>query len=253
MTVRLQKAVVEKSIPPSCGREQPHIDPSSCENCFERDDCLVESMIRSDSQKDMACKSRHPLKQGEHVFHAGEEANSIYVIRSGSVRGYLVTEEGEEQVLGFYLPGDVLGLAGVGAQGHVTSAVAMETTAVCKMPVSCLHDQQLGQGLFHLISGQLARDYNLVLMLARKDADGRIASLFLEFSEHFKRHGYSERAFNLTMRRQDIASYLGLAIETVSRTLRRFKDSGLLEISRRTVEINDLESLRAIAGTQISH
>jgi len=236
-------------------RQFPHpsrvLKANQCVSCGERENCFAKQVMKSTTSAYTACDNRLPLQAGKHLFRAGDDAEAVYIIRSGSLRMYLITEDGEEQVLGFYFPGDVLGLDSVGVDSHITSAIVMETSSICKLPLSWFHHQDSAWKCINLMSEQLAHDYNLMLMLAGKDANGRMACFLLNLSKRFKQHGYSAHAFNLSMRRTDIASYLGLALETVSRTLRRFQDSGLLEITRRTVEIHDLNGLRQIAGKQI--
>ena len=187
-------------------------------------------------------------RKGEHVFREGDVGDAFYVVRSGSVKSYMLTEDGEEQVLGFYLPGDVFGLDKDDQQVHLTSAVTLETTSLCRFPTSYLSEKTVGANLLKITAEQMRRDHHLVLMLARKDADGRIASFLDDLARRYRARGYSGCAFQLSMSRQDIACYLGLAVETVSRTLTRFQESGVLSVNRREVEILDLKMLRKLAG-----
>ena len=191
-------------------------------------------------------------RKTEHVFREGEEADCFYVVRSGSVKSYLVTEDGEEQVLGFYLPGDVFGMDVTETQHRMSSAITLETTSVCRFPHAFLSTRSQGVNLLKITAEQMQRDHNLVLMLARKDADGRIAGFLDDLACRYWSRGYSATAFLLTMSRQDIGCYLGLAVETVSRTLTRFQDCGVLKVNRREVEILDHASLRKMAGTRVN-
>ena len=255
MTAHLQQV----SMP---GNDRPHapdfdsisVTPSG-ENCHACDiigGCLASRMMEFPGQVDLVRNYSRVLGQGEHIFRESEEANALYIVRSGSVKSYLVTEDGEEQVLGFYLPGDVLGLDGLGSPACMSSAITLETTSICRLLFAQMSEQGRGRVYPNLISDQLAREHNLILMLARKDADGKLASFLWDLSRRFKRSGYAGNAFKLSMSRQDIGNYLGLVIETVSRTLTRFQESGLLEVSRRTLVIHDLEALKHIAGGQAS-
>lgn len=234
------------------GYAQPSLEVLSCKNCNVSGNCLVEKMTISHGHSYQLMKNRKVYLRGEHIFRAEDEADALYVISSGSVKSYMIMEDGEEQVLSFYLDGDVVGMDGMGADSYISSAVSLETTTICKLPLSNLPDADLGRGFLNLISDCLIRDHNLMLMLARKDADGRMASFLVNISKHFKKLGQSADVFDLTMTRQDIANYLGLAIETVSRTLRRFQDSGMLVVTRRKIQIYDFDCLREIAGTQVS-
>jgi CRP/FNR family transcriptional regulator len=226
--------------------------PQDCHSCDPRGGCLAEKVMEFQGQVDQVRQNSRTYKPHEHVFREGENASGLYIIKSGSVKLYLTTEDGEEQVLGFFMRGDIVGLDGQENLPRNSSAIALETTSICKLPLNYLSDRGIGREYPELIAEQMVRDHNLVLMLARKDADGRLASFLLDLSCRFEKSGYSSTAYNLSMSRQDIGSYLGLAIETVSRTITRFQDSGLLLASRRKLEILDLDRLKQVAGSQAS-
>ncbi|MFT5658828.1 MAG: CRP/FNR family transcriptional regulator [Gammaproteobacteria bacterium] len=223
------------------------IQISDCHGCESRDGCLADKMMSHPGYTAQVKSKNHVFRRGDHIFREGDLSSALNIVRSGSVKTYQSTEEGEEQVLGFNLPGDVIGLDGLENQKGLTSAIALETTSICKLPFAQLTDSGRGQVYPKLISQQISRDYHLFLMLVRKNADSRIASFLTDLSQRFESKGLSANVFNLSMSRQDIGNYLGLAIETVSRTLTRFQESGLIKITRRTVEINDCEKLRRIA------
>jgi CRP/FNR family transcriptional regulator len=226
--------------------------PQECNVCESRGGCLGLQLLDSEEARQQLCHAKKINRKGEYVFREGEDADCFYVLRSGSIKSYLVTEDGEEQVLGFYLPGDVFGLDTTDSQLRMSSAVALETTSVCRFPHAYLADKAQGANLLKITAEQMQRDHNLVLMLARKDADGRIASFLDDLACRYWSRGYSASAFLLTMSRQDIGCYLGLAVETVSRTLTRFQDCGVLKVNRREVEILDHASLRKMAGTRVN-
>lgn len=226
--------------------------PHDCHSCDSLGGCLAAEMMEFQEHIDQVRQNNRTYKAHEHVFREGEDSIGMYVIKSGSVKLYLTTEDGEEQVLGFYMRGDVVGLDGQEGISRNSSALALETTSVCKLPLNRLSDRGRGRAYPKLIAEQMARDHNLVLMLARKDADGRLASFLCDLSRRFDKSGYSATAFNLSMSRQDIGSYLGLAIETVSRTLTRFQEGGLLLASRRNLEIVNFDRLKKVAGSQAS-
>ena len=227
--------------------------PHDCHSCDVIGGCLAEEMMTFQGQVTQVRQNNRIYKPSEHIFREGEESTGLYIIKSGSVKLYLTTEDGEEQVLGFYMRGDVVGLDGQEGLPRNTSAISLETTSICKLPLNQLSDRGRGRGYPKLIAEQMSRDHNLVLILARKDADGRLASFLCDLSRRFEKNGYSATAFNLSMSRQDIGSYLGLAIETVSRTLTRFQDGGLLQASRRKLEILNAHSLKQLAGSQVSN
>ena len=252
--MQLQKITTDNAVIPvtsGVGYAQPSLEVLSCCSCEIKGDCLAEQLTIAEDHSYQLMKNRRVVLRGEHIFRASDDAEAIYVISSGSVKSYVLTEDGEEQVLNFYLVGDVFGLDGMGVDNYISSTVALETTSICKIPLLNLPGRNLGQGFLNLISDCLIHDHNLMLMLARKDADGRMASFLISMSRHFEKLGQSADVFELTMTRQDIANYLGLAMETVSRTLRRFQDSGMLEVARRKIQIYDFDCLLSTAGTQV--
>lgn len=222
----------------------------SCQVCDPMGGCLSKQLLRSHSQPNRSIKNNRSIKSGEHIFREGDEYSAIYVVRSGSIKSYLISDDGEEQVLGFYLPGDVFGLDGSPEGGRMSFAVTLETSTVCRLAIDEFDDLSNSGKILNLSSRQLQRDHNLVLMLARKDADGRLGSFLCDLSRRYQARGYSALAINLSMSRQDIGNYLGLAVETVSRTLTRFQESGLISVNRRAVDINDLKGLAKLAGAQ---
>jgi CRP/FNR family transcriptional regulator len=235
---------------------QPHHLVHECHVCEPRGGCLGLVLLDSEEAQQQLSHAKRINRKGEHVFREGEDADCFHVVRSGSVKSYLVTEDGEEQVLGFYLPGDVFGMDVTESECRMSSAITLETTSVCRFPHSFLSARSLsarsqGVNLLKITAEQMQRDHNLVLMLARKDADGRIAGFLDDLACRYWSRGYSASAFLLTMSRQDIGCYLGLAVETVSRTLTRFQDCGVLRVNRREVEILDHDTLRKIAGTRV--
>lgn len=255
MVLQLPEAVAEEyviPVEPELVNHKSLLEAFQCQNCFIKTDCFIEQVVTASGQSDSERKNKQLLIKDTHVFYAGDHSAAVYVIHSGSVKTYVITEDGEEQVMGFYFAGDVLGLDALGGNSHIVSADTLETTSICKLPLTHFRSQEVIPRFFNLISAQQAHDYDLLLMLASKNSDGRMASFLVSLSKRFHTHGYSENEYNLSMCRHDIASYLGLTIETVSRTLRRFRDTGLLEISRRKVRILDMEGLRKIAGRQIS-
>ncbi len=256
MTAQLQETPIRGNNPshaPAFDSSPATAKRKICRACDAAGGCLALKMMEHSGQAGLVRNNSRVLGQGEHVFREGEEANALYIVRSGSVKSYLITEDGEEQVLGFCLPGDVMGLDGLGSEACMSSAITLETTSICRLQFAQMSERGRGRVYPRLISDQLAREHNLILMLARKDADGKLASFLLDLSRRFKRSGYAGNAYKLSMSRQDIGNYLGLVIETVSRTLTRFQESGLLEVNRRTLEIHDLDALKYIAGGQASH
>jgi len=261
MGMQIQETIMDKNFIPvvgGVGYAQPSLEVLSCATCSIRGGCLAEQLTIAHNHSYQVVKNRKVLSKGKHIFRAGDATKAIYVVSSGSVKSYMLMENGEEQVLGYYLSGDIFGLDAMGGGSHISSTVALEETTICKLPLSGLENRVLGKGFLNMISDNLLREKNLMLMLARKDADGRLASFLIDMSKRIEKHGHHSEGYlvdviKLPMTRHDIANYLGLAIETVSRVLRRFQDSGMLDVTRREVKIYDYNCLLAVAGVQVTY
>jgi len=255
--MQCQKTAVNDYILPipekHVGYDQPSLSVLSCYSCNIRGTCLAEKLSITSNHSCRLVKNRKVFTKGQHIFRGGDETKAIYIVSSGSIKSYVVMENGEEQVLGFYLAGDVIGLDAMGSQQHRSSSIALETVTVCKLSLAELYARTLGKGFLDMVSDNLLREHNLMMMLARKDADGRLASFLIDLSKRAEKHGHPVDVIKLTMTRQDVANYLGLAIETVSRVLRRFQNSGMLKVNRRQITIYDYEGMGLTAGVQVTN
>jgi CRP/FNR family transcriptional regulator, anaerobic regulatory protein len=223
---------------------------SRCSECAVESDCLA---IDPDSPEGAQGVPPRVHRRGEHLYRGGEHFENLYLVRSGSVKAYLLTPSGEEQVVGFHGAGDVIGLDAIASGTHVSSALSLDTSSVCALPYErlarlCARSPTIHARLMRGVSRRLLHDEALLMILGRKSADERIASFLLDQAEHQHRQGYSSRELNLAMSRGDIASYLALAVETVSRVLTRMQEQGLLSVDRSRVRILDLAGLQTTAG-----
>jgi CRP/FNR family transcriptional regulator len=205
-----------------------------------------------------AVKKRRVVSRGEHLYRAGDPFTSIYCVRSGSIKTYVNSDDGSEQVTGFHLPGELLGLAGICSEDMPGSAVALETSSVCEIPferIDILTESlpRLKDELIRLLSQKVLHYQTLTMLLSRKSAEERLAALLLSLSTRFKRRGFSPTEFYLSMSRNDIGNYLGLAVETVSRMFTRFDAEGLLTVQRKYIKLHDLERLKIMAGSPRIH
>jgi CRP/FNR family transcriptional regulator len=190
----------------------------------------------------------HTLSQGEHVFNKGDELKSVYVVKTGSVKSNLTSTAGDEQVVSFHLPGELLGLDSLGMGVHGSSAIALEGTTVCSVSVAHLeavvrHEPGALLWFLRLAGEELVQCHHTLLMLNRMKAETRLSHFLLDLSKRFCERGYSAREFNLSMSRQDIGNHLGLAMETVSRCMSRFQQDGLLKVDKRRITIRDTAGL----------
>lgn len=217
----------------------------SCNDCNLSAVCLPLAV--SDLQLDELDQIIHrgrPLKRGEHLYRAADQFHCVYAVRSGAIKTYTVSQDGEEQVTGFYLPGEILGMDGISTAHHVSSAKALESTTLCEIPFSRLEElsariPSLQHHFFSLMSKEIQADRELHLLLSKKTAEDRVAALLLSISARHRARGLSDTQFRLPMSRYDIANYLGLAVETVSRVFTRFQQHGWLSVVGRDIRILD--------------
>ncbi len=193
------------------------------------------------------------LVRGEHLFHTGERSLALYAIESGSVKLYTVTPSGEEQVFGFCFPGDLFGLDALGVPVHSCSAVALEPTTVYALSASeleahCQRIPALQHEIHRLLGRRIGDLHELMMVLGKKRADERLASFLVNLAARFTAPGARQAELHLSMTRYEIGCHLGLALETVSRLLRRFHDEGLIRMRSRYIRLLDLPRLRALAG-----
>ena len=202
------------------------------------------------------CKRR--VRQGEHLYCNGSEFHSLYVVRAGMFKTILVDSEGREQVTGFHMTGEVLGLDGIETEICQSSAVALEDSEVweisfSRMEALCRQDPVM-QRMFHrLMSREIQRDYVMMLLLGSMSAEERLAAFLMNLSQRLTARGYSPVRFVLRMSRREIGSYLGLTLETVSRVFSRFQRDGLIRAELKSVELKDAARLRAMVGGTVPH
>ncbi len=222
-----------------------------CSTCAFSQACLDQGMDKS-GLADLHMLVQHvgPLHAGEHVFREGDPFEAIAAVRAGTVKTYSIDRDGREHVLGFYLPGEVIGLDAIDGDTYPCNAVALDTVMLCrfsfpKISVLATRVPGLQQQLFRLLS----RDIGRAAMLAGDwTADERMAGFLIGLSRRLAARGFSPDRFQLTMARTDIANYLRLAPETVSRVLKRLQDDGVIRVDRRELELLDRARLETIAG-----
>ena len=226
----------------------------SCADCSLRTLCLPAHIGRDDIEAlDQLVRARMPLDRGDALFHLGDPLDSLFVIRSGSVRTMQPGSEEDDQVIGFHLPGELVGLDAISDDQHRCTAIALERTSVCAIPYNRLQEiagriAGLQQQFLRIISREMVRDHEHLLALGRRTARERLALFLNGLSERLKKSGHDGLDFRLSMSREDIASYLGLALETVSRLLSKFAEEGILHVERRRVRILQPDRLARISG-----
>jgi CRP/FNR family transcriptional regulator, anaerobic regulatory protein len=228
----------------------------ACSNCNLRELCLPVGLSSSDLLKlEQLVATRRKIRRGEALFRAGDRFESLYALRLGFLKSTLMSADGREQVTGFHMAGELVGLDGIGGQSHHCDTVALEDTEVCVIPYERLEEVSSAvpmlQSHFHkVMSREIVREHGVMLLLGSMHAEERLAAFLLNLSQRFEARGYSRSEFVLRMTRAEIGSYLGLKLETVSRALSRFAQDGLIEVNQKHLRILDQDGLRAIMSGQ---
>jgi len=247
--VNTQQKDLQGSAIPQCAHEYQ----VNCSNCRLASICLPFSLERSDIDLiDQIIQRSKPLQKGQHLYRERDNFESVFAVRSGTLKAYRTTDEGREQVTGFYFPGEILGMDGIGNNSHASSAKALETSAVCEIPFHSLEKlstrmPQLQRHFFQLMSREIAEDQQLITLLSKSSADERVAALVLSISARNARRQLSQTRFRLSMSRLDIGNYLGLTVETVSRVFGRMQKLEVLRVDNKEIEILNIETLRKLA------
>lgn len=221
-----------------------------CTTCAFSAACL-ESGYDKSQLRDLHVLVEHigPFREGEHIFREGDPFTAIAAVRSGTVKTYVTDNEGREHVQGFFLPGEVIGLNAISQARYPSNAVAMDSVVLCRFSfpnIAALATRMPGlqTQLFKLLSQDIGK---AALLSGNFSADERMAAFLITLSRRYSARGFSANRFLLTMTRTDIANYLRLAPETVSRVFRRFQDDGMIQVERREIEITDRKHLEALA------
>ncbi|WP_459906080.1 helix-turn-helix domain-containing protein [Caballeronia sp. HLA56] len=229
-------------------------DPPRCSACVVRHLCVPEGLSARDIGKfEQVISAAHLVRRGEALFRAGDAFNALFAVRSGSLKTVAIRDGGRKQVTGLMLAADPLGLDGIGDGQHTYDAIALEDSSVCVIPYSlferiCREMETLQKRVLRMLGQAINRESDHALRLAMLRADERVARLLLDLSARLAKRGYAADEFTLRMTRDDIGSYLGLTLETVSRTLSRFDKIGLIDAKGKAVRIRDFERLRSIGA-----
>lgn len=227
----------------------------ACSSCNLRELCLPVGLSRPDLEKlDTLVASRKSLKRGEALFHAGEAFQSLYAVRTGFFKTCVSAEDGRDQVTGFQMAGELLGLDAISHDRHTCDAVALEDSQVCVIPYAQLETlsrefNDLQRQFHKIMSREIVRDHGVMLLLGSMRAEERLAAFLLNLTQRLQARGFSPSSLVLRMTREEIGSYLGLKLETVSRTFSKFQDDGLLEVKQRQIRIVDQEGLRKLVNS----
>jgi CRP/FNR family transcriptional regulator len=217
----------------------------ACSSCNLRELCLPLGISNSELERlDALVDARRSVRHGETLFRIGDPFTALYAVRTGFFKTRVSAEDGRDQVTGFQMAGELLGLDGIGADRHTCDAVALEDSQVCVIPYERLEElsREFGelQRQFHkVMSREIVRDHGVMLLLGSMRAEERLAAFLLNLTQRLQARGFSPSALVLRMTREEIGSFLGLKLETVSRTFSKFQASGLLFVRQRHIRITD--------------
>lgn len=227
--------------------------PVTCKDCGIYGLCREVNGPDADLRLlDTIVRNRKMFKRGELLYRIGEPLRAVYAIRCGSVKTYVLTNDGRVQITGFHITGELLGLGAIAANHYTSEARVLESTMVCEVPIEVLEVYSeeipsIRQQMIRIMSQEILDNQELMLLLGKKNSEERLATFLLSLSRRFEKRSYSPTKFNLSMSRSDIGNYLGMAEETVCRVFTRFQDDGLLTTERRQVQLLDLDRLKSIS------
>lgn len=227
-------------------------------NCSLPELCLPIGLHPSEIDKLNALVStKRRFKRGECLYRTGDKFDSLYAIRNGFFKTNLLSDDGREQVTGFYMAGEIMGMDGIDSEAYTCDAVALEDSEVCIIPFSKLEqlsrEMQTFQHHFHqIMSREIVREHSVIMLLGSMRAEERLAAFLINLSQRFLTRGYSPSEFNLRMTREEIGSYLGLKLETVSRIFSKFQKKGLISTQQKHIAIKNIEGLKNAIGKEIS-
>lgn len=226
----------------------------ACSNCNLRELCLPLGLNAQEIDKlETVISIRKRIKRGSAVFSAGEKFTSLYAIRSGFFKTCITTADGRDQVTGFQMTGEIIGLDGIVSDRHSCDAIALEDAEVCVMPFDQVEELSrefttLQHHIHKIMSREIVRDHSVMLLLGSMRAEERLAAFLLNLVQRLHARGFSQSELVLRMTREEIGSYLGMKLETVSRTFSKFVEEGIIEVKQRYVHIKNTEALRQIVN-----
>ncbi|MBT70862.1 MAG: Crp/Fnr family transcriptional regulator [Gammaproteobacteria bacterium] len=232
----------------------PHNPNISCASCRLNELCLPIALNKTEiHQLDEIVERNRPYKKGDHLYRQSDEFKSVYAVRSGSFKSYVLSDTGQGRVTGFFLPGEIIGMDGIASKHYANSTQALEHSSICEIPFSQLEKlshqlPNLQHHFFAIMGNEIAKDQQIHTLLSSYTAEERTASFLLGLSSRYARVSLSPSRFLLPMTRSDIGEYLGLTVETVSRIFTALQRKGLIEVNNREIELLNIDTLRKIIG-----
>ncbi|WP_049623924.1 cyclic nucleotide-binding domain-containing protein [Frateuria defendens] len=230
----------------------------SCSACALHELCLPTGIDRADLERlDAAIRDKRSVERGKALFRQGDPFRSLYVVRSGTLKTYVEDEAGSVQVLGFALPGEIVGVDALAGDVHQCSAEALERSSLCELPFAQLESvvrdvPALQHQLMRVISREVVAEQSHLVMMGKQQAQERLASFLHSLAGRYARLSRDPSVLTLPMSRYEIANYLGLVVETVSRLFGRMEDAGILAVNRKVVRVLRPDLLAELCGSQRS-
>jgi CRP/FNR family transcriptional regulator len=227
---------------------------SACSECTVRELCLPVGLKSTEIKElDRLIDTRHPISKGTTLYRSGDRFRALYAVRTGFFKTCLLHEDGREQVTGFQMMGELLGMDAISTDSHACDAVALEDSEVCEIPFEALEQVSSKiptlQHHFHrMLSREIVRDQSLLMLLGSMRAEERLAAFLLNLSKRFVERGFAKDEFILRMTREDIGSYLGMKLETVSRTFSRFNAEGIISVHGKAIHIQQPDALNDLTS-----
>lgn len=225
---------------------------TDCLHCRIADLCLPHGLSGDEVSKlESIVRRKLPAKPDEYLYRQQDLAHSVFMVKTGSFRSFVSDTNGVEQTIGFYLPGELMGLDALENGRYHCSVIALESATLCELPLPRLQElcskiPSLQSQLMHIIGREILSEHDHIVLLSKRSAREKMATFLLMLSTRYKMLGFSSTEFNLSMRRDDIANFLGLTIETVSRQLTDLSKNGIITVKQRSIHINNLHSLKEI-------
>lgn len=225
----------------------------ACHNCSLSELCLPRGLNRDELDLlENAINKTVKIKKKDYLFHRDDQQYSIYAVKAGAIKTSLSTPDGEEQILGFYLPGDLLGFDAFSNNRHTCDAQALDDTLVCELTMDnfqelCGKLNSMRSQMMRQIGAEIEREHMLLLTLGQMRTEERLATFLSGLSGRNRERGFSSTEFNLPMARHDLANYLGMAVETLSRMFSRLQEEGIIAVQHRLIKIQDMERLKQLA------
>ncbi|RPH15681.1 MAG: fumarate/nitrate reduction transcriptional regulator Fnr [Alteromonadaceae bacterium TMED7] len=220
-----------------------------CQSCSFSHLCLPVSLNKTELDSlDDIIERKKPLHKHDKLVKAGNKFNSLYAVRAGSFKSFVSSKDGEEQIIGFHFPGDIIGFDALRENAHQSYTQALETAMVCELPYETLDKMavqfpKLRHQIMSFMSAEIKQDHDLMMLLNKRTAEERLIYFLAHLSKRFEDRGFSPRQFNLSMTRNEIGNYLGLTVETISRLLTRFQKEGIIKVDGKLITIIDFEAM----------